>query len=714
MPKLEELQSALIKADQAGNTEDAKRLADAIRNQVSEQSPMDLTRGVVKAGVEDFIGGVKSFGEDPVGTTAKAGVDIYETAKSFGNALLNESPEIASGIGGELASKPFKFVPKIAGEIAGVTGAKIIDKNKPFSQALSEATKEALIGRALVGAGDRVRRMKLTQGVMSSVFPNKVLKPAKERLEDNILTRESLLGGVTDVRDASVKQIGERMPVVVETGGKASRKHLNTLAKAVQESSIKDASDSYLYKMVDDVEKNLQSSLSKNNTSSIGLAGDFKDALSKYVRKGVDTRTRAFKEATNIAVKSNEKLKTRGVLTQIDELLSPQAELNTNAALKVKKAIDSVIRDDKGLLKSSLSLKEYAKLKQTLSDVAGNFSKAKDVQTQIQGITGAIKEDILKPFETGIIKLGQLGKGAGKDTLAYMQIMDNIRGISDDLGEVVNTKVTGQIGASQTKQLVKNVLESKTLDNMFSDPQSYTVAEKVLGNINPELVNKLESGLRRQVLRKIYKDGLTSKSIRKVIGEAGNPTGVGEILIQRDPEIIKGLENTALISEALEKFKKEVVIPKLQEDTLKKDLGQSIFTGSTGFLTGHSLREKSGVAQTIGHIVKASSRLLRGDLGAYTDRDVVKMLSNESGEKIYKKALATTVYDPEAYDVFRRTVTALGVRPMSSEEFKVVLDNNPNLPEDTTISDIVTVGAKDPKTIERASSFIPEQNLKVK
>jgi hypothetical protein len=244
MATLEQLSAALVKADAAGNAEDAKALADAIRSMrkatpdmsAKQGQPDDASFGMkASQGALDLLaGGVRGAGS--IGATILAPVDMAKDALA-GRGLSLESNRARRKSMDEVLGKSFGAdtdsltygAGKLGGEIAGTAGVGGV-LAKPV-QALAASRYGAGVEPVLNGLATSLRTGGFRTGEMAGTGVGNALT----RVAGGAATGGASAAMVDPSTAVTGALIGGALPGATQAAGKIGSTVRNVLPKASEE-----------------------------------------------------------------------------------------------------------------------------------------------------------------------------------------------------------------------------------------------------------------------------------------------------------------------------------------------------------------------------------------------------------------------------------------------------------------------------------------------
>lgn len=216
MATIEQLSAALVKADAAGNTDDARALANAIRAMKAEPKPEPSMMDSIKQGAGNLAAGAVR-GAGSIGATILAPIDVAKDALAGKGLSLESNRQRRADIDAALQSlgaDPESLLyktGKIGGEIAGTAGAGGVVAN-----AMTRVPGVATNFPTLINA---IRTGGMTTG--SKVAPGAVnaLRDLAVRGAGGAISGAATAGLVNPDDAALGAVIGGSIPAVVKTAG---------------------------------------------------------------------------------------------------------------------------------------------------------------------------------------------------------------------------------------------------------------------------------------------------------------------------------------------------------------------------------------------------------------------------------------------------------------------------------------------------------------
>jgi len=460
MATLEQLSAALVKADAAGNADDAKAFADAIRQmQTASSSGMPVGRrgGGLASQIPGYGGPVPAAPEAPVkrygGPLPEALMAPIETAVALGTSLISSPIVETAKIGGTLFSGKYGTQEGIrAGE---AVGRKVQQFFQPAISPTAQGQVES-IGNALASTG--------LQGVPLNVLGDlqRGMAPALRATADT--ARAPIAARAENLKQARIEQSYANAPMI--DAAQAAQRIGGAVPPAISNPTKANVIKGKL------VGPELESQLAKANET----------AVTEKVRKdlGIKPNEKLIPEVDEVTGKLNidspitravdEASKPYEVIRKMDSLITPKESIDALEALKKQAPIGG---DAKTAAINSVIDDALTKLQQTTS---GAFSGVGGGPVSV-GRSGAAVLDDIRSLRRDAQTTYRAQK-VNPDPLAIAKA-DAQMSIANILENVIdanapNPKVLGDLRAARTR--VAQIYEHERAINYGQqkiDPQVY-------------------------------------------------------------------------------------------------------------------------------------------------------------------------------------------------------------------------------------------------
>jgi hypothetical protein len=466
MATLEQLSAALVKADAAGNTDDAKAFADAIRQMQAAPSngmPVGRRGGGLAGQIPGYGGPVPAAPEAPAkrygGPLSETLMAPIETAVTLGTGLITAPIVEASKIGGALFSGKYGTQEGIkAGE---AVGRKVQEFFQPAISPTAQGQVES-IGNALASTG--------LQGVPMNMLGDlqRGMAPALRATADT--ARAPIAARAENLKQARIEQSYANAPMI--DAAQAAQRIGGAIPPAISNPTKANVIKGKL------VGPELESRLAKANET----------AVTEKVRK-------------DLGVKPNEKL-----IPEVDEVTG---KLNLDSP--ITRAVDEASKPYEAIRKmdSLITPKESIDALEALKKQAPIGGDAKTA-----AINGVIDDALTKLQQTTSGAFSGVGGGPVTVGRSGAAVLDDIRSLRRDAQTTYRAQKINPdplaIAKADTQMSIANILES-VIDANAPNP-------KVLGDLraartriaqiyeHERAINYGQQKIDPQVYAKIYEE----------------------------------------------------------------------------------------------------------------------------------------------------------------------------------------------------------------
>lgn len=507
MATIEELSAALVKADAAGNTADAKVFADEIRRlratQAAPAAPSEVPFGrraiqFVRPTVEAIggalggLGGAAAgtFGAGPVGTAAgavlggglgygaaKTGLDVLEQALGYQAPPKTATEALSRGVSDVATGAAYEAGGRALGPVLGAVAGKVADIRQIPQQKAAQIAKQAL-GRDLDNVVNTLRSAppgasvaEITAGIENPTW-QALVNRSLER-DPQFLRKLNLLGE-RESRNALAQLAGGATAAEIRATGESAKQALNVVTGPQRETAL------------------ARANLGKN--------------VAQYEA-----------EARRLGAQAT------GEVQNVRDLIRLQAQAEASAAQTPVRApsgerIGMPLAPGRYTYAGDLAKKadEWASQAATASLDLGQGARF------AQGAADALRSVGVKPLESeplirSLVEVGNNPKFAGNDLISGA-----LKNVADDIAKW--TSGGGVVDAQALEAIRKNSVNA-AIQRLRPGADATTqrnLAAGVLSEIKPVLIDAIESaggtGYRQYLAD--YAKGAQKIAERKLVGEA--------------------------------------------------------------------------------------------------------------------------------------------------------------------------------------------------
>lgn len=669
-----------------------------------------VSQAIVEPAIETFASGVEQFSQDPraslqqslnplvqgfvdvsseVASNPKKAIEdglvtSLDVIKSFAKSVADEGLAIVLASAFEEVGErgvrrtPIGRTPVVGevlestagniGEIAGSTLGKVLQQKKPTQEAFQESLLEAIGGRVIAAAGDEV-------------IPNRGIL-SRDSVDAQQLIRDAEISNVVEnnVRRTftqAQEELGTNLPSFMKLEGTAfGQKQGEKLRKEIEAATKRAGGDFGSTAFYQDALKGTLNTVEKAIRQSSGINPELKykqldSSLKSLVEKNHNTILKDIPELANknntIASTSKETIPADGMVERLVRFGEQQgAFIGREASEDVYKTVNNILTEN-GVPKQKISLKDWAKLENSLDDLVSQYT-TKDRASEIAGVVAAAKRDLIQPTERGLVQIASESPVAAPyDFINYINNKNTIRETYAKLDDVYGTKLSTVANKNEIAQAKKALTENRAFDTVASSAESYRQAKKMMEIADPAAIELLDQRVIADSMEVLGgKSGvITTDGIQKLIGSAAKPTPRREVLNELNPQIVSTLEDSRLVLQGLENFAETIIKPKAE----RVGAAQNLVRIAAGTAAGQGLIVGTAKANLIRRgIEKARGTRARADAG------VLANLSSEAGQAALENAIATRLVNDNAYRAYRQIMTAATIRPMNEEEFQATYE----------------------------------------
>lgn len=643
-----------------------------------QPSPLSPAEQQLQAGI---VGGVSTAPSEFEQAATTAMVEGQEGLKVAIPTAASVAGGALGAAGGAILGQPIAggFVGSVAGEVAGQEALQALGLEK--EQPLSSTTAEAL-GLEVAGGvgsfvaksiGNRIGRfipepVKETLGRMTGMSTDEFI--TKEAMRERIVGEGEELVGESLERLGLSEEAKRGLTITQQTEGVAGIPVAAELAARESTARSRGAKSAF-GKADEQLRKELEDIITERSRRPRIKGENFSSSFNRIINSEQNILKNSLKARGDMekSLVNNPQQTVdfgNGFKDAVDAFKLEVTSFDPSEKDKIFSSIKAVLPDDT----TNMTLRDVDNLMARISNLSTQFSENKAVQSEVSGILGRFRKNIIEP-----ILLTQAD--IKNDVRLYVENATAIRTLKEKQSTLNTAKTVIAQGVTEIARGKKAKGGKQLLSTVFSSPESYRQFKDILEEAQEfELLTEVNEAFVSDILNKsianaseLGKTGaknLSAKALNQLIEDQNTAALIRTIKgdqyfenLQRVQNVLAARESTPLLINSLEKT---------SAGEMQKTMAELAGRFGLAKVTKHSLRAASSLLALMDKTVQNVIGLRGQD-----EKKLLEYISSPENVAKFDVLLNTKITDPAAYGAFSSALRNATGKFIARDEFNALV-----------------------------------------